>query len=327
VRPRRLGRVCGGRKPIPDLPTFSLVVPCFNAERYLPQLRQEIDALSPPFDEVLLVDDFSSDRTASVARALGFRVHQLEENRGPGGARNAGAELATGEWLHFLDADDSIAPDYLARLSHCRFASLDLILSAGTWVSEESGDLLQDWLFDDRALQEDAPTELFRNPAPVMCSLIRRSAFERIGGFCEDLRCWEDGDLHLRLAADGARCHAVVAALSTSRRHGRGASGSHRYCHRCRLEFIRRYIAEGLPISTDVLASELGSLGFLLFSAGDWRLALGAYKLGGRLGLGRATSRNKVFDMILRASPHALGRCLSTAVKVGVSRIREASGR
>ena len=96
--------------------TTALLIPCYNAERYLENLRKQVDALNPAFDELVIVDDGSTDGTVEKARELGFDIIPLGVNRGPGAARNAAAKRATAEWIHFLDADDEIAPDYLAKV-------------------------------------------------------------------------------------------------------------------------------------------------------------------------------------------------------------------
>ena len=97
-------------------PRTALLIPCYNAERYLENLRRQVDALEPAFDEMVIVDDGSTDGTVAKARELGFDIRPLGVNRGPGAARNAAAKLAKAEWVHFLDADDEISPDYLAKV-------------------------------------------------------------------------------------------------------------------------------------------------------------------------------------------------------------------
>jgi succinoglycan biosynthesis protein ExoO len=68
---------------------------------------------------VVVVDDCSNDRTVEVVRSFPpdqVRVVELEKNRGPGGARNAGLEAARGRWIAVLDSDDAVYPDRLARM-------------------------------------------------------------------------------------------------------------------------------------------------------------------------------------------------------------------
>jgi len=81
----------------PDRITASLLIPCYNAEKYLTHLKVQIEALHPRFDEVILVDDGSTDNTLGLAKQLGLVIHPLGTNRGPGGARNALLQRATQE--------------------------------------------------------------------------------------------------------------------------------------------------------------------------------------------------------------------------------------
>lgn len=100
-------------------PDVSVVIAAFNAQQTIARaidsaLRQEGVAV-----EVVVIDDCSTDRTLEIAHSFAaapLRVVALESNRGPGGARNAGLEVAKGRWVAVLDADDTIHPDRLARM-------------------------------------------------------------------------------------------------------------------------------------------------------------------------------------------------------------------
>ncbi|MEY3481356.1 MAG: hypothetical protein RIQ71_2131 [Verrucomicrobiota bacterium] len=224
-------------------PTSALLIPCYNAERYLAKLRQQVDALRPAFNELVIVDDCSTDGTVAKARALGFDIKPLATNRGPGGARNAAAKMATAEWVHFLDADDEIAPDYLAKVLPMAGDDVDVVLCSCDFVDEVSREVVMKWCFDDALFSSEPLKGCLRTGVNTPSSLIRRSKFEDIGGFNEDARCWEDGDMHLRLALAGARFRAIPDVLSFGIRHQRGTSGSELYCHRCRLAFLENYLA------------------------------------------------------------------------------------
>ena len=102
-------------------PDVSFVIAAFNAEGSIARVVESALAQRGVTVEVIVVDDRSSDRTAEVARGFPserVRVVELDENRGPGGARNAGLEVARGRWIAVLDADDTVYPDRLARMIH-----------------------------------------------------------------------------------------------------------------------------------------------------------------------------------------------------------------
>ena len=230
--------------------TTGLLIPCYNAERYLPNLKKQIEALNPKFDEVILVDDGSTDRTVERGRELGLTIEPLGVNRGPGAARNAAAKRCRAEWIHFHDCDDELHPDYLARTLPQAAADTDVVLSSSDFLEEADRSFVMRWSFDRDAWAKDPIRGAIRTGVNTTSSLIRKSKFEEIGGFNEEKRCWEDGDMHLRLALAGARFRTVPDVLCTSLRHARGTSGNRLYCHRCRLGFLKEY-AKFLP-SIDV---------------------------------------------------------------------------
>jgi hypothetical protein len=92
----------------------SVIVPAFNAERWIPETLTSIRAQTYEPVETIVVDDGSTDATASIAVASGAIVLHTHGG-GPGGARNAGLARARGEFIQFLDADDLLATSKIAR--------------------------------------------------------------------------------------------------------------------------------------------------------------------------------------------------------------------
>jgi succinoglycan biosynthesis protein ExoO len=100
-------------------PDVSFVIAAFNAERTIARAIESATAQRDVTVEVVVADDCSIDRTVEIARSFPpelVRVVSLERNRGPGGARNAGFEIARGRWVAVLDSDDVVYPDRLARM-------------------------------------------------------------------------------------------------------------------------------------------------------------------------------------------------------------------
>lgn len=117
------------------MPKVSVVIPAFNALRYLPRTVDSALAQSFGDFEVLIVDDESTDGTADWVRTIADRrVRLLEQkNQGAAAARNAGIRQARGEYIAFLDADDLWEPAKLERQVAC----LDARPEVGvvyTWV-------------------------------------------------------------------------------------------------------------------------------------------------------------------------------------------------
>ncbi|WP_109477844.1 glycosyltransferase family 2 protein [Paraburkholderia sp. C35] len=99
--------------------TFSIIVPVYNVEHFLQETLDCIAAQIFTDFEVILIDDGSTDRSGAIARdfcRLNSRfTYSARNNQGVSSARNAGTDLATGEYLYYMDADDKIVPDMLER--------------------------------------------------------------------------------------------------------------------------------------------------------------------------------------------------------------------
>lgn len=100
-------------------PKVSVIIPCYNARKYLGQCLQSVLAQTLRDIEIICVDDGSSDGTMDILRAYAdsdARVRVIaQQNAGAGAARNNGLRHASGEYLSFLDADDFFEPDMLEK--------------------------------------------------------------------------------------------------------------------------------------------------------------------------------------------------------------------
>lgn len=101
---------------------ISAVIPAYSAERYIARSIQSVLAQTRPVDELIIVDDCSTDGTLASARSpIDDRpnmhvVFRPTNGDGAGAARNMGVRLASGEWIAFLDADDEWAAEFLAEV-------------------------------------------------------------------------------------------------------------------------------------------------------------------------------------------------------------------
>lgn len=107
----------GGRKKVGEsftsslAPKVSILIPCYNAERWVGQAIESALAQTWPNKEVIVVDDGSTDGSRAVIESFGDKVsHEFGPNRGGNPCRNRLLELASGEWIQFLDADDYLLP-------------------------------------------------------------------------------------------------------------------------------------------------------------------------------------------------------------------------
>ncbi len=189
-----------------------MVIPTLNEAASLPALLVALRTQTRLPDEVIVADAQSSDGTASVARAHGARV--VAGGR-PGEGRNAGAAVATGDLLLFLDADVLPGPEFIASLLD-QFERNDCDVGAGLLkpASPKPLDRLIAWTYNVgmQALESRMPH------GSGCCIVIRRALHEAIGGFDETLALAEDHDYVDRAARRGKFCVLREARLVVSQR-------------------------------------------------------------------------------------------------------------
>ncbi len=185
----------------------AVVIPAYNSQRFLAEAIASVKAQSEAPAELLIVDDGSRDESASLAEGLGERCIR-RENGGPGAARNTGVAATSSPLIAFLDADDLFTPDKLARqVAH--MAKSDCVACGGDALLLRPGQSAVAGERKNGAAQVPGRVdrELLLRSNPLICSsmMIRRSAFDAIGGFDEDrdLIATEDYDLWLRVLAEG----------------------------------------------------------------------------------------------------------------------------
>jgi GT2 family glycosyltransferase len=99
----------------------------------------------------------------------------------------------------------------------------------------------------------------------------KREAFLSVGGFDENIKCWEDADLHVKLAAAGCSFAFINEVLAYSLRHNNGISNDQLWCWGCRLKFIERYLAQYPQLDRTVLELELKNVQNAFVIAGDFK--------------------------------------------------------
>src|SRR6266513_5232454 len=99
--------------PMPASGLVSVIIPCYNQAHFLHEAIESVLAQTYSNREIIVVDDGSTDNTATVARCHSPPRYIYQENAGPSAARNTGFEQSRGEYLVFLDADDRLLPEAL----------------------------------------------------------------------------------------------------------------------------------------------------------------------------------------------------------------------
>jgi glycosyltransferase involved in cell wall biosynthesis len=97
----------------------SVVIPAYNAEKYIKGSIESVIKQTYPYSEIIIVDDGSSDNTINVVKSINdnrIRLIEHTQNKGPGAARNTAISAAKGKWIALLDADDQWLPQRLEIL-------------------------------------------------------------------------------------------------------------------------------------------------------------------------------------------------------------------
>jgi glycosyltransferase involved in cell wall biosynthesis len=193
-------------------PLVSVVVPVYNGERFLGEALDSVLAQDYEPLELIVVDDGSTDASATVAESHGVRVLK-QNNRGVAAARNAALQASAGELIAFLDQDDLWLPEKLETqvsflLEH---AEVGLVYSHAELLVEQ-GARLPGWLhgYTDRAMPGYLPSTL----------LSRRAVFEAVGPFDSSYTVGSDSDWLLRVKDAGFGHRMLPDVLVRYRIHG-----------------------------------------------------------------------------------------------------------
>lgn len=188
-------------------PLVSILIPCYNSERWVGHAIESALGQTWPNKQVIVLDDGSTDNSLSVIRRYEGRLNwEAGPNRGGGYARNRLLELASGEWVQYLDADDYLLPEKVSE--QVRFVvqhpEVDIVVGPTT---------LEFWS-EQGTRQEHvalpgphdywtmlASWKLPQTGAPLW----RRSVILDVGGWKRDQPCCQEHELYLRLLTGGKK--------------------------------------------------------------------------------------------------------------------------
>ncbi|NDP47628.1 MAG: glycosyltransferase family 2 protein [Sulfuriferula multivorans] len=227
-------------------PRFSVIIPAFNAAATLSRAIESVRAQSWPAHEIIVVDDGSTDATVEIARQYGDVVRLVQQdNSGVSVARNAGAAVATGDWLAFLDADDWYAVDRIKL--HAERITQDVALNFLTGDYEYRDEA--DGLLGTSMAQHESGRMLLAKakgePYVVMESSVEiaafvadhfgdthtlsvpRARFVELGGYPTGFKVCEDVHFLTRLVAKSERIGVICKSLGVYVIHGGSATRRH----------------------------------------------------------------------------------------------------
>lgn len=234
-----------------DAPWLSVLMPVFNAERFLPEAIDSVRAQTLPHWELLLIDDGSTDGSGAIIDAAvrldPGRIRVLRHaNCGMGESLNRGMQAARSEWIARMDADDVMFPERLARQWAFAQAHPDVRVTSclatylnadGQRFGKTAAHLLTAADFDRACAQGEAIGLL--HPGVLM----RRSAVLSVGGYRGQFWPADDIDLWARLAEAGHRIQVQPEVLMAYRLHGGSVITAQFRAGRLQYEWVRACMA------------------------------------------------------------------------------------
>jgi glycosyltransferase involved in cell wall biosynthesis len=199
-----------------ESPLVSVIIPVYNYERYLGEAVESVLGQTYQNLEVIVVDDGSTDESSEVARSFAARgvVYCHQDHAGIGPARNKGVELARGEFLAFLDADDRWPLEKLERQLNAFENDSALEMVFGQALQLQNGPAWEVGV-NDKSLNVAGMV-----PGMVPGTmLIKRAAFDRVGKFQGDLKVGEFIDWYARAVELNVRSLVMPDLLLWRRIH------------------------------------------------------------------------------------------------------------
>jgi glycosyltransferase involved in cell wall biosynthesis len=189
--------------------SISAIIPVYNGEQTLSRAIDSVLHQTAPVDEIILIDDGSTDGTAQIARKYGDAIRYFHyENGGLPTARNRGVALAQCEWINFLDADDEWLPRYVEshtrlhrqnpeiKWSSCHSERVNVVSGARSTMSIPEVLLREIELTGTVSFFDAYMRGLFGLPSGVM---VQRPVYDEVGQFDQKMRNGQDRDMWGRI--------------------------------------------------------------------------------------------------------------------------------
>lgn len=183
-----------------NTPLVSVVIPVYNMEEYVAETLDSVLASDYTNLEVVVVDDGSTDKSLSIVRRYegkDGRVRVLhQENSGVCKARNYAISVAKGELILPVDADNIITPTFISRSVGALLSNpaAKVVCPRAEFFGERSGE----WKLPPFTLNLLAHKNIMDT-----CALYRKSDWERVGGYCNEIIAREDWDFWISILKDG----------------------------------------------------------------------------------------------------------------------------
>lgn len=188
-------------------PLVSVVIPTYNSAEFLIQALNSVLNQTYTNYEIIVVDDGSSDHTSQAIEPYRSQIKYLyQDNQGVAAARNRGVEVATGDFIAFLDADDLFLPQKLQQQIAVFAAQPDMGMVISGWhLSDDQGEIIKDVELWHSLPQLNLTTWLYWKPVLPSATMIRRYWLKKVGGFPQQTIPVEDVECFLNIILQGCK--------------------------------------------------------------------------------------------------------------------------
>jgi len=217
-------------------PLVSVIIPCYNSQVWIAEAINSTLNQTYPNVEIIVVDDGSTDSSLEIIKSYGDQIKWITgTNQGGNAARNQGWQLSTGKYIQWLDADDYLLPEKIARqVEFIEENNFDVVY--GDWRHKYHSENEKPYL-EKIKLSGEHPDILesllsgwWASPAAY---LIDRKIVEGINGWDETLKAGQDRDFWIRVAIAGANFAYQPGCYSVYRRYGNITVSTQNYARWC----------------------------------------------------------------------------------------------
>jgi len=201
----------------------SVIIPCFNSERFVTETIDSVIAQSYHPIEIILVDDGSKDGTFNVLKSFEERYPEQisvirNKRKGAPSARNTGIAFSKGQYVLFLDSDDVLLPKKISIQMNVFDERKDVgaVVSSRQIKDEAMSEVLAELSFGE--IEVDPLNTCINKIIITGNPLYQRAWIESVGCYREDLPCGQDWDFHIRLVKQGIQFAYVDEILLVSRK-------------------------------------------------------------------------------------------------------------
>ena len=249
-------------------PLVSILIPCYNAERYIAESIESGLNQTYPNIEVIVVDDGSTDGSADVIRSYGHRIkYEIGPNQGGCAARNSAFHMSSGEYIQFNDADDLLHIDKIEKQIQLLLdGSADMVLCQGASFNDNGTAFEQGEPYPFYP-EQDAFSYFLNYSYWVCLPLHKRKYVEAAGGFRPGLRRAQEMDFHLRLAAKQPRLAMVNERLVQVRQHDGPRVTDIKMRH---AEMLRLFMSIGEDVRAELTESQKALLASKIHDWSSW---------------------------------------------------------